>query len=38
MQSFDSEIAKLVRNGMVDLETGVSFANNASVLGQELAK
>jgi twitching motility protein PilT len=38
MQSFDSEIAKLVRNGMVDLETGVSFASNAAVLGQELAK
>jgi twitching motility protein PilT len=38
MQSFDSEIAKLVRNGLVDLETGVSFASNAAVLGQELAK
>jgi twitching motility protein PilT len=38
MQHFDSEIAKLVRNGLVDLETGVSFASNAAVLGQELAK
>ena len=38
MQSFDSEIAKLVRNGLVDLETGVSFASNAAVLGQELAR
>jgi twitching motility protein PilT len=38
MQTFDSEIAKLVRNGLVDLETGVSFASNAAVLGQELAR
>jgi len=38
MQSFDSEIAKLVRNGLVDLETGVSFASSAALLGQELAK
>jgi len=38
MQYFDSEIAKLVRNGLVDLETGVSFSSNAAVLGQELAK
>jgi twitching motility protein PilT len=38
MQHFDSEIAKLVRSGLVDLETGLCFASNASVLGQELAK
>lgn len=38
MQHFDSEIAKLVRSGMVDLETGLCFASNASVLGQELAR
>jgi twitching motility protein PilT len=38
MQHFDSEIAKLVRAGLVDLETGVSFSSNAAVLGQELAK
>src|SRR5246500_4169983 len=38
MQYFDSEIAKLVRNGLLDLETGVSFSSNAAVLGQELAK
>jgi twitching motility protein PilT len=38
MQYFDGEIAKLVRNGLVDLETGASFASNASSLGQELAK
>jgi twitching motility protein PilT len=38
MQYFDGEIAKLVRNGLVDLETGASFASNAAALGQELAK
>jgi twitching motility protein PilT len=38
MQYFDSEIAKLVRAGLIDLETGVSFASNAAVLGQELAR
>lgn len=38
MQHFDAEIAKLVRSGTVDLETGLCFASNASVLGQELAR
>jgi len=38
MQHFDAEIAKLVRAGIVDLETGLSFASNATVLGQELAR
>ena len=38
MQHFDGEIAKLVRNGIVDLETGLCFASNATVLGQELAR
>jgi twitching motility protein PilT len=38
MQHFDGEIAKLVRSGLVDLETGLSFASNATVLGQELAR
>jgi len=38
MQYFDGEIARLVRGGMVDLETGASFASNAALLGQELAK
>jgi twitching motility protein PilT len=38
MQYFDSEIAKLVRAGLIDLDTGVSFSSNAAVLGQELAK
>jgi Tfp pilus assembly pilus retraction ATPase PilT len=38
MQHFDGEIAKLVRLGLVDLETGLCFASNATVLGQELAR
>jgi len=38
MQHFDAEIAKLVRSGFVDLETGLCFASNATVLGQELAR
>ncbi len=38
MQHFDGEIAKLVRSGLVDLETGLRFASNATVLGQELAR
>jgi len=38
MQHFDSEIAKLVHSGLVDLETGLCFASNATVLGQELAR
>src|ERR1700688_1146845 len=38
MQHFDGEIAKLVRSGLIDLETGLVFASNATVLGQELAR
>ncbi|HUO25527.1 MAG TPA: PilT/PilU family type 4a pilus ATPase [Candidatus Aquilonibacter sp.] len=38
MQHFDGEIAQLVRDRLVDLETGVSFATNPGVLGQELAR
>ncbi len=38
MQYFDGEIAKLVRGGLVDLDTGISFSSNAALLGQELAK
>ncbi|MGO9862270.1 MAG: type IV pilus twitching motility protein PilT [Terriglobales bacterium] len=38
MQHFDCEIAKLVQSGLVDLETGLCFASNATVLGQELAR
>jgi twitching motility protein PilT len=38
MQHFDSEIAKLVQDRAVDLETGLSFASNPATLGQELAR
>jgi twitching motility protein PilT len=38
MQHFDGEIAQLVRDREVDLETGLSFASNPAVLGQELAR
>src|SRR6201984_706427 len=37
MQHFDGEIAQLVQDRVVDLETGLSFASNPAVLGQELA-
>jgi twitching motility protein PilT len=38
MQHFDGEIAQLVRGRLIDLETGLSFASNPAVLGQELAR
>jgi twitching motility protein PilT len=38
MQHFDGEIARLVNERVVDLETGLSFASNPAVLGQELAR
>jgi twitching motility protein PilT len=38
MQHFDGEIAHLVRDRVVDLETGLLFASNPAVLGQELAR
>ena len=38
MQHFDGEIAQLVRDRVVDLETGLAFASNPAVLGQELAR
>lgn len=38
MQHFDGEIAKLVRDQVIDLETGLSFASNPATLGQELAR
>ena len=38
MQHFDSELGKLIRAGLVDLETGLCFASNATVLGQEFAR
>jgi twitching motility protein PilT len=38
MQHFDGEIAQLVRDRVIDLETGLSFATNPTVLGQELVR
>jgi len=38
MQHFDFEIAKLVQDRVIDLETGLSFASNPATLGQELAR
>ena len=38
MQHFDGEIAQLVRDRVVDLETGLSFASNPAALGQALAR
>ncbi len=38
MQHFDGEIAELVRDRIVDLEVGLSYASNPTVLGQELAR
>jgi len=38
MQHFDGEIADLVQQRIIDLETGVSYASNPAVLGQELAR
>jgi len=36
MQHFDGEIEKLVRNGLLDLETGLAYATNAGNLRLEL--
>jgi twitching motility protein PilT len=38
MQHFDSEIAQLVQDRVIDLETGLAFASNPATLGQELAR
>jgi twitching motility protein PilT len=38
MQHFDYEIAQLVQDRVIDLETGLSFASNPANLGQELAR
>src|SRR5579872_1223838 len=38
MQHFDGEIAQLVRDRVVDLETGLSFDSNPTILGQELVR
>jgi twitching motility protein PilT len=37
MQYFDAEIEKLIRSGVIDLETGLSFSTNAGNLRLELA-
>jgi len=38
MQHFDGEIAQLVQQRLIDLETGLSYASNPGSLGQELAR
>jgi twitching motility protein PilT len=38
MQTFDGEIAQLVKEHIVDFETGLTYATNPAVLGQELAR
>jgi twitching motility protein PilT len=38
MQHFDGEIAQLVRDRVIELEVGLSFASNPTVLGQELVR
>lgn len=38
MQHFDGEIARLVQDRIIDLETGLSYASNPASLGQELAR
>jgi hypothetical protein len=38
LQHFDGEIAELVRDRVVDLEVGLSYASNPTVVGQELAR
>jgi len=38
MQHFDGEIAQLVRDRVIALDVGLSFASNPTVLGQELAR
>ncbi len=38
MQHFDGEIARLVQDRVIDLETGLSYASNPATLGQELAR
>jgi twitching motility protein PilT len=38
MQHFDGEIAQLVQDRLIDLETGLSFASNPAALGQALAR
>jgi twitching motility protein PilT len=37
MQHFDGEIEKLIRAGVIDMESGLSYATNAGNLRLELA-
>lgn len=37
MQHFDSEIEKLIRSGVIDLETGLTYATNAGNLRLEMS-
>ena len=37
MQHFDGEIEKLIRAGIIDLETGLAYATNPGNLGLQLA-
>jgi len=37
MQYFDGELERMIRAGIVDLETGLSYATNAGNLRLELA-
>ena len=37
MQYFDSEIEKLIRSGVVDIQTGLSYATNAGNMRLQLA-
>ena len=37
MQYFDAEIERMIREGLVDFETGLSYATNAGNLRLQLA-
>jgi len=37
MQYFDAEIERMIREGLVDFETGLSYATNAGKLRRQLA-
>jgi len=36
MQDFDGEIEKMIRTGIIDLHTGLSYSTNAGNLGLQL--
>jgi twitching motility protein PilT len=37
MQHFDGELERMIRSGIIDLETGLGYASNAGNLRLELA-